>query len=603
MKRWSLTISVASVAVIGTVSASLGADVLQNVPNDAQGFVVVKNLAATDSKVQQLLTSVQADFPSPLAFLRAVTGVSEGLDPQGDCLFVVLPGGNGDADPQFGVWLPVRDYNRLIAALRGTTGQDIVAITVAGEDLLIAQHGAWALVMDPEQRERMEQILAADPNPPSAVAKWQSWIDANDVAVVAFPGGVRAILAWATAAPPASGPQSGADDDFDDDLFGFEEVNDVGDPFVATAREAPPANDLTARIRAAIRKWTRQSPGLTQTLLRAEAVGCAARLDADGNALVGLRAINEDLGPIAADNSQAEKQSLPPTLYQGGNFVLHGAGALPPAHVLAISSLVARSLADELKTEEGLRLNDATVARFQRAVEQAAAEIASAAVLTQAGDKQEGVYTNDFAVVRVNSAATFASRATEAMQLWNAMNREGKGETPLVFDVEEVKVGGRAATLCSLDIAAADGAPPIPEVRQAMEKFFGPGGKLRLWIVRVDDQTVLLAAATPEQVAAALNAFDRKQQLDWTRSELAPAANLLPEQADWRLLFSPHHYDKWQRRQKDAITGPVFGGPLVKEFPPSPPIGIAGRFRGGELRIDAAVPAETIQGAGAFLKK
>ena len=37
-----------------------------------------------------------------------------------------------------------------------------------------------------------------------------------------------------------------------------------------------------------------------------------------------------------------------------------------------------------------------------------------------------------------------------------------------------------------------------------MEKLFGPGGKLRLWVVPADDHTVLLAQGTPEQVTAAL---------------------------------------------------------------------------------------------------
>ena len=34
-----------------------------------------------------------------------------------------------------------------------------------------------------------------------------------------------------------------------------------------------------------------------------------------------------------------------------------------------------------------------------------------------------------------------------------------------------------------------------------MEKLFGPGGEFRLQFVALDDDTVLLAAATEEQVA------------------------------------------------------------------------------------------------------
>jgi hypothetical protein len=52
-----------------------------------------------------------------------------------------------------------------------------------------------------------------------------------------------------------------------------------------------------------------------------------------------------------------------------------------------------------------------------------------------------------------------------------------------------------------------------------------------------------------------------------------------------------------------AITGPVIGGPIVKEFPPSPPIGFAGGVRDSELWIDAAVPAETVKAASSYLRK
>jgi hypothetical protein len=47
----------------------------------------------------------------------------------------------------------------------------------------------------------------------------------------------------------------------------------------------------------------------------------------------------------------------------------------------------------------------------------------------------------------------------------------------------------------------------------------------------------------------------------------------------------------------------VIGGPLVKEFPPSPPVGFAGGLQNGELWIDAVVPRETCKAAYAHLKQ
>ncbi len=578
------------------------ADVLRNVPNDALGFVVVNNLAATDGKIDKLLKTIQADSPGPLAFLEAATGVSEGLDPQGDFLLAAIPGTDTvTRAPEFAVWLPVRDYDRFLAALDATPVPGIAAVTIAGEDLLIAHHHSWALVMDPDERERMEQILVAAPSPPAACAEWKDWIEANDAAAVALPNGIRALVAWAADAQPALRSQTQPIGNADEDPFGFGQHGAPDDTFTAAPAGAAPAN-VTATFRATIRRWTTQSPQLTEWIVRAKAVGCALRLDEEGSALAALRLRFPDESLLAATNRDWQKQSAPPALYQSGNFVLQSAGNIPPVLTALAAGTYARLLVNDLKTEEGMVFRDPIVTRFQQAVERAAAEVASAVVLSQPGDNEQGVYTNNFLVVRAADAASFIAHATEAMRSWNTMHREAKGETPLVFDVEETKIGDRSATQYSLDIAAADGAPPLPEIRQAMEKFFGPGGKLRLWIVPVDETTVLLAAATPEQVAAALEILDRREPVDWNHPELTAANRLLPAEADWRVFFSPHAYHGWLQRHSAAMTGPVFGGRPAKEFLSSPPVGFAGGVRDHEFWLDAAVPAETIQSASAHLK-
>jgi hypothetical protein len=330
--------------------------------------------------------------------------------------------------------------------------------------------------------------------------------------------------------------------------------------------------------------------------------GCALRLDAQGNLQAGFRAAGagKHLSKVSRDDDHHQP---PPAIYRGGNFVLHGAGRLPPLLLSSVTGAYVWAIIDELKTAEGMVLRGPTVAQFRAAVAQTSADVQSLVVLTQPGDKPIGVYTNDFLVVRAASAQAFTDNAKEVMRLWNSMNRDAQAATNLVFDVEEVKFGERTATQYSLDIAAADGAPELPEIRQAMEQLFGPGGKLRLWIVPVDDRNVLLASGTQEQLASALKSLDRNQPIDWNHAELSAANSLLPADADWRLFFSPHHYNRWYRRQMDAVTGPVIGGPLVKDFPSAPPIGVAGGVRRDELWLEAAIPAETIKSAGIYLKK
>ncbi|MCI0333085.1 MAG: hypothetical protein L0228_07670 [Planctomycetes bacterium] len=575
------------------------ADVLQHVPHDALGFVVIKNLDATDTKVDRLLKTLSSPYPSPLVFLKAVTGIDEGLNTQGAFLLAVLPGdGDDDSAPQFAVWLPVSDYDSMLKSLGATAGDAISAIRVADEDLLIARLGDWAFVMDPNQRGRMEQMLADKPNPPATIAVWKAWIDVNDVAVVVLPGGVSAALRWADKAPAGVHKNPEAAEESTDDLFGAAE--EVADPFAVGAAAAQATGGNYDPIQAAIHKWIGRSPELHDWFKHAAAISFAARLDDQGNAMASLRVKSSDEHPFATGDDAAVPS--PPSMYQQLDFVVHGAGHLPASLVSVASATYARQILNELKDAEHVDLNDKTAARFVQAFQAAASEIASWAVASPLGKKTDGAYTNNFLALRVASAKTFAEHAGDVMQLWNQMHRDAKDGTRMVFDIEETKIGERAATQYSLDVATIDGMPAIPEIRQAMERFFGPGGKLRVWLVQVDDQTVLLAAATPEQVTKGLQLLNRKLPTAWNQPELSTANRLLPEQSDVRLFMSPHGRSKWHRRLSEAMTGPHFGPP-AKEFPESPPIGFAGEVRGNELWLDAAVPAETIQSAGTFRKK
>ena len=226
-----------------------------------------------------------------------------------------------------------------------------------------------------------------------------------------------------------------------------------------------------------------------------------------------------------------------------------------------------------MESENRDRLRKRDKERFIEAMKHAAGELMSAAVLTLPGEKPEGVYTNRFAAVRVKSAADFADRANEVVRLWNEMNHDVQGELRLVFDSEPIEIAGRKATEHSIDMTAAVGTPGVPEIREAMEKLFGSEGKLRILIVPVDDQTVLVAGATREQAASALKLLSPDESPRWDADSTSEANGMLSEDSAWRVFFSPHGYNRWRKRQTDAVVGPVIGGPLVRTSmrPASPP--------------------------------
>jgi hypothetical protein len=351
------------------------------------------------------------------------------------------------------------------------------------------------------------------------------------------------------------------------------------------------------------RKWTAASPAIAHAIQQANTVGVGLRIKLDnksGNsALVGLRvAFNDGFDSEPIDS----KAGMPHSIYDSGGFALACAGRLPKPAIEALASGYLQTVAADLKNEEHTELDEDSLQQLNEAVAQAAGEVRHAAVLAQPGGQSVPIYTNNFVVLRVSSVADFLGRAAEVMRLWNKANRDADGETKLIFVAEETKLGERTARQYTLDFATMLGGPAVPEIRQAMEKLFGPGGKLRLWVVPADDHTVLLAQGTTEQVTSILKLYDRKQPIDWNRDQPSKCNQLLPAESDWRVFFDPHRYFDWEAREALAVTGvPVIGGPLVKPFRDCPPVGIAGGFREKEFWVDAVALAPTIKSAYDFL--
>jgi hypothetical protein len=597
MQAKRIYVAAACLLILLAPNVSRAADVLKNLPTDALGFVLARNFAAVDRKSQQLIGNLQLPVVSPLAFLQGAMAIREGLDTSGDLLLAVLPPQEGGDRPQFCIWLPVADYEGFVAALGGSPAQKVTAVTVAGEDLLVARHEKWALVMDPDQRQRMEELLDAAP-PRQPDLEWINWIDTQDLAIVALSAGVRDALMWAMSAEAAEAVHEAAGDIVEDDLFGPAEADD---PELERPSRRGSSAPMLTQIQLTLRQWLARSPKALEWAHDVEAIGLGLRLDDEGNAHAGIRATmgaNSDF--VAATAQTAVEGDALAALYQGGDFIVTAAGALPRALTGAAVSAYVRSIIDEMKTEERLTIDEATLARFYQEVEKAADMVESIAVFATPGNDQDGVYTNQFLTLRVASTESFVDHAGEVMRLWNQLNREAERGTQLVFDVEDVTIGERSAKEYSIDIAAADGGPALPEIRQAMEKLFGPGGKLRMFIVPVDERTALLAAATSEQIAGVLQTLDEKQPNDWNREPLGLTNRLLPHASDWRVFVSPNGYTRWHARQMNAITGPVFGGPLVKQFPASPPLGAAGGIGERGLWADFVVPAQTVRALGIY---
>jgi hypothetical protein len=448
----------------------------------------------------------------------------------------------------------------------------------------------------------LQRILTSPPAPSPKLAIWRNWIHANNVSAMLLPNGWHSLLSWAAndrgegiAAQPADS------DEATDDLFGTPTDDGFHDPGMADPGDDS-SGDIWSQLRGQIRAQLQNLPQLARWAAEADAIAVGARIDDDGNTVAGIRlAVQRDWPmPTPRDATTAPTANdTPPTLYQSGDFIMSGAARMPGTIAVDIIGTYARLWTEELKNDIRVDIDDDVAAKFQKAVEEATTVVSAASVLTRPGEKPDGTYSNAFLAVRVSDAKVFADRFAEVMRQWNEMNKSDEDEARLLFETETDEVGPRTATVYSMDMVEAFGTAAIPEVRPSMERLFGPGGKLRLMMVPVDEHVVLLAAATVEQATPVIDELTRGRPIVWDEQ----TNRLLPPKADWRLMTSPLGHTQWLKRQMDAMLGPVIGAPLVRQFPSSPPIGAAGGFTASEIWADVAVPAETIRATGKYLNQ
>ena len=73
-----------------------------------------------------------------------------------------------------------------------------------------------------------------------------------------------------------------------------------------------------------------------------------------------------------------------------------------------------------------------------------------------------------------------------------------EGDVCLQFVTENIEIGGNPAVEYTCDMASAVGAEPLPGMDETMARLFGPGGKLRIQVVLVDEKNRMVGNLTEE---------------------------------------------------------------------------------------------------------
>jgi hypothetical protein len=556
--------------------AAQGQSILEQLPADATGFMAVHNLAAASEKIERITTLFKEltsePLPAPLAIAMSATGVGPGLNQQGNALLALLPSDDAPLTPQPLLLIPVSDYAAFAESIGGDATGEICRVMIAEEEVLLAQRGDFAALMNVEHREQLEKVLAATPAMPADLAPLSEWLASTDVAIGITRSGVERFTALARR-QAADGRQQ-----------------------AAAAGNSPELRELQQTMQ--------QLDQMVQFLgaeMQAGAVGLT--IDDATNVRLAKRVLLSQAGVLA---SLAEAQPLPKSPlanFSSGPFVIAGGGPLPPGFGDAFARLT-RRFVEQLPAGqgyEGLKPNDWE--KLEQSYRDSVAGLTSAAFVLRPGEKEEGLLSNYFFASKSSGSQQYLESFRKSLQLQNEVMEAAENDLSLPYEISSVNVADKPAVLGVADVAAAAADPNVPGVDPLMKTIFGPDGKMRIYAVAADAETAVIGSAAEEKLAKAVTfALNGEDSLagEWT---VDATTKLLDPKAPWIALVSPQGLVAWISRGVQTWAA-TFGGDIkIPPFPATAPIGFSFNLASGQFHSEVVVTEETLNDIAEYVSQ
>jgi hypothetical protein len=555
--------------------------VFDQVPDTALGVAVVRNLAATDAKVQQvaqIFAGVVGDAPpAPLALAKATLRIGDGLNEQGDVVLAFLPGNEPTAAPKPLLLIPVSDYAKFAASVGGDDTGELTRVVLAGQEVHVARQGGFALLMNVADRELMEKLLATPTTPaPLLGDELSSWLAANDVAVVLLPAGLELLTGL--------GQQGVAQSR--EELEG-----QLADPAVAKElAQAKIAFDMYDNVL-----------GFLGAKVRAAAVGVS--IDDASNIKLSDRIVFERGDDAASTTAVAPLEGSILAGYPDQPFVFAGGGPLPPSWVDAYAKFL-RNMIEQMPEVYGFEEFDA--AKWQRVEDswRAAMKVRSYTFVMYAGERGDPLFSNIFGLMEVDDSQVYLQAMRDSMTIWNELTAESSGDIKMKYEIEEVELAGAKGTRIVTDVLAAAGDDDVPGVKMMFDAMFGEGGKFEMYVVVADDDTVIFTMSDEADATRAVEWVKNNEHGLAQSPHVQAATQLLEAPAPWKAYISPQGYISWINRMYAAMAGPLGAPPMtIPEYPAGPPLGFALNSADDQLRGEMVVPVQALKDLAGYIEQ
>ncbi|MGD9127786.1 MAG: hypothetical protein PVH19_10465 [Planctomycetia bacterium] len=187
--RWIVTVTLLVTLSLPALAASARKPILEMIPKDAAGFVVLRDLSQVDKATEILAAKIQFPITRPSIILKMVTLQELPVDMHGNLAVIYFVPEQVDKAEEddyksrilkSGVLLlPVKDDRKFQDILKNLSNIDegLYEWTLFGTPMLLAPKDGYALLTAKKNREWLDRVLQFKTSIAAEVQPWKSWID------------------------------------------------------------------------------------------------------------------------------------------------------------------------------------------------------------------------------------------------------------------------------------------------------------------------------------------------------------------------------------------------------------------------------------------
>jgi hypothetical protein len=250
-------------------------------------------------------------------------------------------------------------------------------------------------------------------------------------------------------------------------------------------------------------------------------------------------------------------------------------------------------------------MNEDQKKKLDALMEKAMGQLKSMAMVMGPPKPGGSFYSNMVGAFKVKDAKQYLTQYQDLMKQMADVMKESGIDFPMPKEAKKIKIDDLDGYELTMDMSAflTKIAGQNPAAKQMMQMMFGPEGKLNIYLAAIDDTTVALSYVTSDGISRVKAACANAQSSLASDADIAQAAKLLSERAQWVCYLSPKGLFDFVTTAMQAAAPPGRQMPALPPFPQTPPIGFGAESSGKGFDAQVVLPGATLKGIGTYVNQ